>query len=71
MKGYAGRITDLIGEGIEDGSFKPDVDSAVLGQAVVTMIQGLLLRWSLYDYGFALQPQASEIWDFFKPSLKE
>jgi len=71
MKGYAGRITDLIGEGIVDGSIKADVDPNVLGQAVVTMIQGLLLRWSLYDYGFDLKPQADEIWFFFQPSLKE
>jgi len=70
MKNYAAKISILIDEGIKDGSFKPDVDATVMGQAVVTMIQGLLLRWSLFDYGFELKPQAAVIWAFFRPSLQ-
>jgi len=66
---YALRVSGLLKEGVQDGSIKPDVDCEVMGQAVVTMIQGLLLRWSLFDYGFDLKSQADVIWALVSPAV--
>lgn len=69
MKGYAGRVAALVLEGIKDGSVSADADPALIGQAFVTMIQGLALRWSLFDHDFDLKAQAHVVWALLRPAL--
>lgn len=69
MKTYAGRVANLVMEGVADGSLKRDTDPALLGQTVVTMVQGLVLRWSLFDRSFDLQKQADVAWALIRPAL--
>lgn len=69
MKAYAGRVAGLVVEGVEDGSLRADADAALLGQTVITMVQGLALRWSLFDYAFDLPSQADVVWTLLRPAL--
>lgn len=69
MKAYAGRVAGLVIEGVEDGSIAPDTDPALLAQTVVTLIQGVVLRWSLFDYAFDLEDQADVILLLLRPSM--
>jgi len=61
----AGRIV----EGVEDGSIGPGADPALLAQTVVTMVQGVVLRWALFDHAFDLETQADVIWTLIHPAL--
>lgn len=69
MKGYAGRVAGLVLEGVKDGSIKADTDPTLLAQTVVTMVQGVVLRWSLFDHSFDLETQADVIWTIIRPAL--
>ncbi len=69
MKSYAGRVAALVMEGIKDGSVRADADPALIGQGFVTLIHGVVLRWSLFDYGFDLQSQADGVWALMRPAL--
>jgi AcrR family transcriptional regulator len=69
MKGYEGRVASLISEGIKDGSFSTDADPVLLSQMLTTFIQGLVLRWSLFDFGFSLAGQDQVIWELMGPAL--
>ena len=69
MKGYGGRVAGLVMEGVEDGSIKADTDPTLLAQTVVTMVQGVVLRWSLFDHSFDLETQADVIWTLLRPAL--
>lgn len=71
MKTYAGRVTGLIMEGVEDGSIDKNIDPALLAQTVVTMVQGLVLRWSLFDYGFELKQQSEVILLLLRPYMTQ
>lgn len=69
MKGYAGRVAGLVLEGVEDGSIDAAADPVLLAQTVVTMVQGVVLRWSLFDHSFDLVTQADVIWTLLRPAL--
>ena len=69
MKAYAGRVAGLLVEGVEDGSVHADADPALLAQTVVTLVQGVVLRWSLFDGSFDLETQADVIWAVLRPAL--
>ena len=69
MKGYAGRVAGLVLDGVEDGSIAATADPALLAQTVVTMVQGIVLRWSLFDYAFDLETQADVILTLLRPLL--
>lgn len=69
MKSYTGRVAALVLEGVEDGSVSPATDPAFLAQAVITLIQGVVLRWSLFDHAFDLETQADVIWMLIRPAL--
>lgn len=69
MKGYAGRVAGLVLEGVEDGSIAATADPALLAQTVVTMVQGVVLRWSLFDHAFDLETQADVVWVLIRSML--
>ena len=70
MKAYAGRLKAVIDEGTQSGVFNADVDANQMAQATVTMMQGLVLRWSLFDYAFDMNDQVELIWSLLWQSLK-
>lgn len=70
MKAYGGRVAQLVMDGVADGSLRADADPALLGQTVVTMVQGVVLRWSLFDHSFDLQSQANVVWALIRPTLE-
>jgi len=67
MKAYGGRVAGLVLEGVEDGSITPSTDPTLLAQTVVTMVQGVVLRWSLFDHMFDLGTQSDVILTLLRP----
>ncbi len=69
MNSYINRVTDLLKEGIEENIFRSDLNADETARYLTAMIQGLILRWSIYEYSFPLEKEADLIWKFLQPLL--
>lgn len=71
MSNYINRVTDLLKEGVAEGLFRSDLDADETARYLTALIQGLILRWSIYEYSFPLEKEADLIWKFLQPSIKK
>ncbi len=71
MNGYIKRVTQLLQQGKENDLFRKDLDIEVTARYIAALIQGLLIRWSVYEFNFSLEKEAEIIWNFLQPVLKE
>ncbi|MCW8975800.1 MAG: TetR/AcrR family transcriptional regulator [Sedimenticola sp.] len=70
MRNYSSRVVQLVQEGIEAGEFDKQLDPTETVRYLMMLIQGLLMRWSLFDFNFDLEAEAAPLWDFFSRILK-
>jgi len=66
---YLEQLTGLINEGIQSGHFKPDLDAQATARMVAALIQGTVMRWSLFDFNFKLEAQAGLLQTFVLNSV--
>lgn len=70
MQGFTNRITAIVSEGVESGVFRKDCDEEQAAIMIVALIQGLLMRWSLWNFEFGLEKQVEPLWQMIWASLK-
>jgi len=70
MDGYTQRLTGLIDEGIGQGVFRHDLEPERTSRYIVAAIQGLVMRWSVYEFNFSLEEEAEPLWQFLQPTLR-
>lgn len=70
MDGYVQSVAKLLQEGVDEGTFRADLDSQQVARYIAAMIQGLVIRWSIYDFNFSLEDEAEPMWQFLWPSLR-
>ena len=70
MNRYIERITQILLQGKENGVFRKDLDADKTARYLAALIQGLVLRWSVYEFNFSLEDEADSIWEFMLPVLK-
>lgn len=70
MSRYMQQIGGLIHEGQQTGRFHQELDPDVAARHVAALIQGTIMRWSIFDFGFSLEGEAEELWSFVERSLK-
>lgn len=71
MNKYIARVTQLLLQGKESGLYRDNLDVDQTARYIAALIQGLVLRWSVYEYSFSLEKEAEIIWDFLKPVLEK
>ena len=71
MKRYTQRLATLINEGIAAGCFKKGIDPFETATMVTALIQGSVMRWSIYDFEFKLEDEAEPILRFLSKILCE
>lgn len=71
MERYVSYVEGLILQGQGDGSFRQDLDPRTSAAFVAATVQGLLLRWSLYDFAFGLEEEAENLWRFVHAALAQ
>ncbi|MCW8901884.1 MAG: TetR/AcrR family transcriptional regulator [Gammaproteobacteria bacterium] len=71
MNQYISRVTQLLQQGKEKGVFRDDLDIDQTSRYIAALIQGLVLRWSVYEFNFSLEKEAEIIWRFLQPVLKK
>lgn len=70
MKQFTGRIADLISDGVESGVFNQDVQAVESAKYLIALFQGLMMRWSIFDFEFDIKDESEPLWHFFSHSLK-
>ena len=71
MSSYMKRVIQLLNEGIEQGLFREELDADETARYITAMIQGLVLRWSIYEFSFSLEHEADSVWGFLQPVLRK
>lgn len=71
MNNYIKRVTQLLNEGVETGVFRENLDVDETARYLTALIQGLVLRWSIYEFSFSLEKEADLIWKFLQPNLQK
>ncbi len=70
MSRYVERVATIIQEGQESGCFRADLDAEETGRYVAALIQGLIMRWSIFDFGFDLADESDGLWRFIHAGLR-
>ncbi len=70
MDGYVQNLTRLLEQGVEEGTFRHDLEPQQAARYIVATIQGLVMRWSVYEFNFSLEKEAEPLWQFLWPSIK-
>lgn len=70
MTQFNGRIAGLIEQGIAEGVFNSDVHAMDSAKYLIALFQGLMMRWSIFDFELQIENESEPLWNFFSHSLK-
>lgn len=70
MTTYMSRLARVIEEGQAEGLFRADLDADETSRYIAAILQGLVMRWSIFDFEFSLDQEAEALWRFLYPSLR-
>jgi len=70
MGRYTGRVADVIQAGIDSGCFDQSLDPDESARYVAGAIQGLIMRWSIFDFSFRLEDESDRLWGFIHAALR-
>ncbi len=70
MGRYMRRIAGIIRDGQAAGCFDRELDTEAAARHVTASIQGLLMRWSIFDFSFSLEEEARPLRDFLLAALR-
>ncbi|WP_428609647.1 TetR/AcrR family transcriptional regulator [Sedimenticola sp.] len=70
MRNFTSRVAQLLQEGMESGRFDNMLDPETTARQLVMLIQGLLMRWSVFDFDFDLVSEAESLGDFVARAIK-
>jgi hypothetical protein len=70
MNRYTTEVTKLIQTGIESGDFRDDLNAEKTAYYIAALMQGLVMRWSVFNFNFDLEQEADDVWDFIENSLR-
>ncbi len=70
MDRYTSQVASIIRDGQQSGCFRADLDADETGRYVAALIQGLIMRWSIFDFGFKLEDEADALWRFVHAALR-
>ncbi len=69
MERYTARVASIIREGMDTGRFRSDLDPESAARHIAALFQGVLVRWSVFDFGFPLEGEAPGLWRFITGGL--
>ena len=70
MTRYMANIAALIREGQASGCFNSQLDPDEASRYVAALLQGLVMRWSIFDFEFELEQETDALWKFLFASLR-
>jgi len=70
MSHFTSRIEGLLLEGVKAGLFRSDLVSKDTARYLIALFQGLMMRWSVYDFEFSIEKEGQQLWRFFEPAIR-
>jgi len=70
MRSYTSRVSQLLQEGVENGCFDHSLNPDITAHHLVMLIQGLLMRWSVFDFDFDLESESQPLWEFISRAVR-
>lgn len=70
MNNFTNRITSLINEGVEEGIFSREIKAHSAAKYLIALFQGLMMRWSIFDFEFQIKNESAQLWQFYSNALK-
>ncbi|MEE9447885.1 MAG: TetR/AcrR family transcriptional regulator C-terminal domain-containing protein, partial [Arenicellales bacterium] len=70
MQGYITQVQRLLQEGIDEGVFKAKINTQASAKLVAALIQGTVMRWSIFDYTFNLNDEIEPIQSILTAALQ-
>ena len=71
MQRYISKVTSLLEQGVQSGCFRADLDTSKTAEYIAALIQGLIMRWSIFDFDFDLEKQADELYAFIDMAVRK
>ncbi len=69
MGHYTARVAGVIREGIRSGRLQPEMEADAAARFVAATVQGLIMRWSVFDFEFSLEAEAEALIRFLLQAL--
>jgi AcrR family transcriptional regulator len=69
IESYTDRVSALLAEGVAEGCFRNDLNTDETALLIVSLIQGLVMRWSITDFELPLEAQDEVLWRLLEPAL--
>lgn len=69
MERYTAYLQTIIQDGIDSGRFRQTLDPEGTARFVVAEIQGVVMRWSIYDFEFRLEDEVDAVWRVLESAL--
>ncbi len=70
MRRYMKQLAKLIREGQETACFRPEMDPDQASRYIAALVQGLIMRWSIFDFEFSLEEEGEPLWAFLYSSIR-
>lgn len=69
MNRYTTEVTKLIQQGMDSGHFRADLNAEKTAYYLAALMQGLVMRWSIFNFNFDLEQEADDVWGFIEHSI--
>ena len=66
---FAARLEGMVRAGQSSGDIRRDLDAPVVVLTFISMVQGLMFRWSLSGFSFSLSREGLKLWKNFEKCL--
>lgn len=70
MDRYVNAVARLLEEGVWEKRFREDLDPQETARVLISLIQGLVVRWSLSNYAFELEEETEAVWGILWQGLQ-
>ena len=70
MSRFTSRIEGMLLEGVEAGLFRSDLVSKDAARYLIALFQGLMMRWSVYEFEFSIENEGQQVWHFFESAIR-
>ena len=62
---YIATVEKVVAEGMEDGTFRRDIDPKETARTYLGMLQFAVMRWSISGFSFSLKEEGRRLWSNF------
>ena len=70
MSRFTSRIEGMLCEGVEAGLFRNDLVCKEAARYLIALFQGLMMRWSVFDFEFSIEIEGKQVWRFFDSAIR-